>query len=104
MINGALEAKVIGRVQASFYIDMLTEKFPDADFSAWDERFPGWREEDVLYLEYDNPQKQGTFGEYWQARKGYVDFETAEKEYEALPLLTRMAVPHLAVKEYLVNE
>ena len=94
-----LEAKVIGRVKASTYIKMALENFPDTDFSPWDEKFPGWREDDVLYLEYDNPQKQGTFSEYWQERQKYVDFETAEKEYDELPLHTRLAVPYLAVKD-----
>lgn len=67
------------------------------DFSQWDGQFPGWREGQIVCLQYDEPQKQGTFEEYWDFRKDAVDFETAEYEYEHLPRFDKMSVPEQAV-------
>jgi hypothetical protein len=83
---------IVNILDANEYLKIVAD-YGYVDFSQWDNQFPGWRDEQVAVVVYDEPQKQGTFEEYWDFRKGEVDFATAEEEYENLPKYPGLTAP-----------
>lgn len=98
------DATIIGFVTAATFLDYSARVHGLVNYGYWDEKHPGWREGNIVILEYDTPQKNLAFSEFWEQSKGTMSFETAEAEYDKLPTYKTIGVPEQSLNLKVENE
>ena len=85
--------------------ECFTHKRPDIEkFVSWDEKFPNWRQGNILFIKFDIPTKQLSVGEFLEYYfGGYVNQpskELAEEMYNTLVSTEEfMTLPEQAVQK-----
>jgi hypothetical protein len=61
----------------------------------WDSLYPGWRDELVVYIEYDEPQKQCSFEEFCLGypHSQFIPKPILQQEYQKVPTTTICVAP-----------
>ncbi len=87
--------KIVGIVTASYWA--ATGGLTRSDTHPYNDKYPGWLNKNMVYVELDNPQKVMSFEEACEQWPMSLTQEEQEQLYGKLPVYSYLALPEDAV-------